>query len=496
MNPPSGSRANPLSAYAVAVFVPILGSAMVSPVWHLIDLSNAALLYVVAVVGAAARYGRGPAVLASFSSSLCFAYIFVPPHFSLAITEIQYLLTAGLMFLVALIVSHLTSKLKHHADAIEAKSLEIARLYALAQTLAGALSKEQVVGAAGAFLERCLAAGNVHVLSGESILGDGIPANAALVAQCLAQGKIICSPLSSGETMNYVPLLAASGSQGVLVFSLASASGTLLPKEFIEAAASVLAVALERSHFAERTKASEVMHASESLRNSILSSLSHDLRTPLTALVGLTETIAYGKISPQSQRVLCESVRQQAQSISQQFTKLLEMARLSFGPQQLDSAWQPVEEVIGATVQQVRMQWRDREISIDIAPRLPPISIDAVLIERVLWNLIENAIKYSPSETTVEVAARRVGQDIEISVCDAGEGLPEGRIDRLFDRFERGRVESSIPGMGLGLSIAKTVVEAHGGAISAENRFGGGSCFRIRLPVGDTPVIDELQDTA
>lgn len=347
------------AGYAWAALAILIATLVALPIRALIEPSNVALLFVLAVVFTAVRHGRGAAVFAALAGSATFAYVFLPPHFSLLITEARYLLSALVMLLVALMVGHLTSRLKHQT---------------------------------------------------------------------------------------------------------------------------------------EMARATEIRHAAETLRTSILSALSHDLRTPLTALVGMADTLALGKASPERQKHLLEAIRNQAMSINQQMGKLLDMARLRSGTIELDMAWQPVEEVIGATLRLVRAQWKDREVSVDIEPGLPPLRLDAVLMERVLWNLLENAIKYSPPEAPVELIVRAAGDCIEIGVHDSGCGLPPGSDESLFGMFRRGHAESDIPGVGLGLAIARTIVEAHGGSISAANRTGGGASFRVHLPIGAPPSFSELEE--
>lgn len=462
-----------------------LGTLLLSPIHGVIDLSNTALLYVLAVVVVGIRAGRGPAVATALFSSLCFAHVFVPPYFSLAITDTQYLLSAMLMLIVALLVGHLTSRLKQHADFSARKSQESASLYGLARRLAGEPGPQGVAQAAVEFVGTALAARAVRIHT-PADLAAAEPLS--LQALCAAEGRRLLRTLEGGWQRVLLPLPAAGGLQGVLDCEideafLAAPDGS----EYLETIASVLAVALERSHFAELARESEVRQAAESLRASILSALSHDLRTPLTALVGMAETLALGKASPERQKQMLESLCERARSISGQMSNLLDMARLSAGRLQLNLAWQPVEEVLGATLRLVRGQWKDREITVDVPAGLPPINIDAVLIERVLWNLIENAIKYGTPDAPVEIAVRRQDDCLEVSVSDSGPGLPGGDATRLFELFQRGRSESDIPGLGLGLSIARSIVEAHGGRLAAQNRLGGGAVFRVLLPLGEPP---------
>lgn len=481
---------NLLVAYLWSAIIPVVGTFLVLPFRLSIDLSNVALLYVLLVVVTATRSGRGPAVVTAIFGSVLFAYVFVPPHFSLAITETQYLLTAIIMLVVALMVGHITSKLKQHADFTERKSMQSKTLYEFSQALSGAQTSEAVLDITRHFFTDSLGARQSDVIFPLDFSSPPAPSNPALIESCIASRGLLSKPVSDGHSYVLLPLAATSGIQGVLGIDVES--GVLANQdsvEYIETLASVVSVAIERSRFAELARETEVKHASELLRSSILSALSHDLRTPLAALVSMADTAALGKASQERQKHLLEAIRNQAMSIGQQMMNLLEMARLSSGSIELQHAWQPVEEVLGSVLQLIRTQWKDREISLDIAPDLPPICIDAVLIERVLWNLLENAIKFSPSDSMIELAVQRVGEQIEISVSDSGSGLPEADAGKLFNAFQRGRAESDIAGIGLGLSIARTIVEAHEGEISAANRLGGGACFRILLPIGDPPDI-------
>jgi two-component system, OmpR family, sensor histidine kinase KdpD len=483
-------------AYLWSVIVPVAGTFLVLPFRLSIDLSNVALLYVLSVVFTATRFGRGPAVANSILGSLLFAYVFVPPHFSLVITETQSLLSAIIMLVVALMVGHITSKLKLHADFAERKSMQSKTLYEFSKALSGAQTSELVLETTSRFLADSLGARQCNVIFPADFSAPPAPADPAIVASCIERREIFSRPMQQGRAYVLLPLGAASGIQGVLGVDMEA--GKLESPDFvqyIETIASLVSVSLERSRFVGIARETEVKHASELLRGSILGALSHDLRTPLAALVSMADTAALGKASPERQKHLLEAIRNQAMSIGQQMMNLLEMAKLSSGTIELNRAWQPVEEVIGSVLQLIRSQWRDREVSLDIAQNLPPICIDAVLIERVLWNLLENAIKYSASDSMIELAVRQIDESIEISVSDSGPGLPATDVGNLFNAFQRGRTESDIAGIGLGLSIARTIVEAHEGKISAGNRLGGGATFRVLLPIGDPPdvlAVDEL----
>lgn len=498
MKPPASvqkMRQMPIMGYAWAFLYTTVGTVLLSPVRADFDLSNVALLYVLAVVVVAVSQGRGPAVATALYSALCYAYVFVPPHFSLAITELQYLLSALIMLIVALIVGHITSRLKHHVDESQRKSASSRGLYLLAKELAGAQTPDEVRQATSNFLGGVLGARNIALLGPDDVAHAPPPVSPALAQQCLERQQFLSRPTAQGYFVALLPLSAAKGAQGIMSLEVpAEAIGTQEAVEYVETVATVVAVALERSRFAEIARQTEMRHAAEALRSSILSALSHDLRTPLTALVGMADTVALGKVPADKQRPMLEAIRAQALSISHQMTNLLEMARLSEGKFQLNTAWQPIEEVLGATLHQAKVQWKDRVFDLDLAANLPPIRIDAVLMERVFWNLIENAIKYSPDDAPIDLSVVQTGETMAVSICDRGPGIPASQVAKIFETFQRGRQESEIPGVGLGLSIARTIVVAHGGELVHQPRSGGGSCFTVRLPLEQVPAYEALGD--
>lgn len=466
--------------YGPALLVSVGMTVAMLPLQTSIHLSNTALLYVLMVVVVGSRLGRGPAIVSAITGALLYAHVFVPPLFTLPVTELQYhLLAAGVMLVVALLVGHLTASLKSKAEEIQQRETQARALYGLARSLAASLNATEIERVTGDFLQNTVNARDVCLL-----MRDSSPPRPD-------------APGRPGYVLMRLPLQAANAMQSELCCAIpASQAGTPALRELLDTTCSVVAVALERAHFAEMSREHEVGRAAESLRSSILAALSHDLRTPLTVLVGMADSLALGKGSPERQRSMLDALREQALQINQQVTNLLDMAKLRSGKLERHEAWQPVEEVIGATLQQVRSQWRSREITVDIAPSLPPLCFDAVLIERALWNLLENAIKYSPPETPVELVVRQQGEWVDIGVYDWGPGLPPDGIEHLFGLFCRGHAESNIAGVGLGLAIARGMAEAHGGTILADNRLGGGACFRLRLPVGVSPCLTELEDEA
>ena len=483
-----------IAAYVIASLLLLVVTLLIAPFRAFIDLSNVALLYVLAVVLAGTRYGRSSAIFAAVLGSLLFAYVFVPPHFSLAITDIQYLLSALIMLGVALLVGHLTADLRAHAETVEAQAAQTKSLYEFAKQLSGTRSSEAVIDAGLRFLAQTVGAQQARFIAPADMhTAPEEPTDAALVASAFDCQHLVTQPLVASDGVNaVVPLNTLGEQQGAIRFVVPSEQiAGASQRGFIETIGSLMAVALERTHYLEIARDIEVRHAAESLRNTILSSLSHDIRTPLTALVGTADTLMLThNLPPERQQSLLRGLREQAQSIHQLVNNLLEMARLQSGKVETNLAWQPIEEVVGAALQQIRNVTGDRAIELNIAPDLPPLKIDATLMERALWNLLENAVKYSPHNTPIELNIRRTGEMLEIVVCDRGTGLPENGAEALFGLFQRGRAESNVPGAGIGLAIVKSIADLHRGQLDAEARDGGGSCFRLTLPIDRPPKIN------
>jgi two-component system sensor histidine kinase KdpD len=258
--------------------------------------------------------------------------------------------------------------------------------------------------------------------------------------------------------------------------------------------ATLLAISVERLHYVEVARDALVTMESERLRNSLLSALSHDLRTPLTALVGLADSLAVGHpTQAERQTELAAAIREEALRMNRLVNNLLDMARLESGAVRLNLQWQPVEEVVGSALKVSGSLLALHRVSVSIPPDAPLVQFDAVLIERVLCNLLENAAKHTPAGAEIRVSAAAQDEQLEIAVSDNGPGLPPGMGERIFDKFTRGQDESVVPGVGLGLAICRAIVEAHGGSIRAEAPDEGGARFVFTLPLGTPPEIDEAE---
>ncbi len=289
-----------------------------------------------------------------------------------------------------------------------------------------------------------------------------------------------------------LPLKAPMRVRGVLMVTFREPVSRLASehRQLLDTVASLAAIVIERIHYVEVAQGALVNVESERVRNSLLSALSHDLRTPLTVLVGLADSLTRAKPSlPPRHAEAAVAIREQTLRMSNLVHNLLDMARLQAGKVKLRKEWQLLEEVIGSSLKSLELPLARHRITTRLPEDLPLLNFDAVLVERVLVNLLENAIKYAPGGDIL-IEAHRVDDVVEVAVADNGPGLPNGAEETLFALFERGQNEASVTGVGLGLAICRTIVEFHGGRIRAKANPGGGARFVFSLPVGAPPAID------
>jgi two-component system sensor histidine kinase KdpD len=473
-----------------------------TPLLAYLDLANIVMLFLLTVLLVAVYLGLPPALLASFFSVALFDFFFVPPRFSFDIQDGQYGVTFIVMLLVAIITGKLAAGLRRQADDSAMEARRTRALYEMARDLSGALSLEQVIEITRNFLRSAVDADAIVLLPDSAgdlqpcIAGEGahlqIEAHFARIAFERA-APVECQPLAdSGYAVLYLPMRSPMQVRGVIAVAAAEAqSDTLLAqRERLEAMASLTAIAVERLHYVDVAQTTQVQVVSERLRSSILSALSHDLRTPLTALVGLSDSLVVSK-PPLSEvaRETAAAIRDQAERLAGLVGNLLDMARLHAGKVTLQKEWQPIEEVIGSSIKLLGRALAEHPVTVSLARDFPLLEFDAVMIERVFCNLLENAAKYSPPGARIELAVSQREDCAEVAVADSGQGFGEAKNAALFDMFVRGDPESSTPGVGLGLAICRAIIEAHAGTLSATDRPQGGACVKFTLPLGKPPTI-------
>jgi len=508
-------RRSPPRAYGIALAICAAITLLSSQLIDRIDLANLVMLYLLGVIFTAVKLGRGPGVVLSFLSVAAFDFFFVPPRMSLSVSDTQYLLTFFGMLLTSLVISHLTSSLRREASVARRREQRTGAMYAMAGELAAALTTEQIVGIGSRHVSEVFGA-RVAVLlpdSADQVKQKIEDPDAAITLE----GELLDSdvgqwvydqqkPAGHGtDTLPaasalYLPLKAPMRTRGVLAVVMRDERELDVPEQqrMLDAFAAQIALALERVHYVDIARDALVNMESERLRNSLLSAISHDLRTPLTTIVGFSSMLAQSRDAhpgAQPGDDLVEAIHEEALRMTGIVTNLLDMARLQAGSLQLNQQWTLLEETVGAALRACKRVLAGHPVQVKLPADLPLLHLDAVLMERLFSNLFENAAKYTASDSPLQIGAARVDMDgkplVRVTVDDHGPGLPAGMEARVFEKFTRGEKESAKPGIGLGLAICRAIVEAHGGTIGARNRLAPdgrveGAQFWFTLPV-DTP---------
>ncbi|KWC86047.1 sensor protein KdpD [Burkholderia cepacia] len=527
-----GTHRSPPRHYAYAAAICAAITVVASLVSERLDLTNLVMLYLLGVVFSAVRLGRGPGVLQSFLSVAAFDFFFVPPRMSFSVSDTQYLLTFFGMLLTSLVISHLTSTLTRQASVAQRRERRTGAIYAMARELGAALTTEQIVEIGSRHVGEVFRARVAFLLpdSADKVRQKIEEPDAAVtltgadldsdVGQWVYDQQ---KPAGRGtDTLPatvalYLPLKAPMRTRGVLAVASREPRELEVPEQqrMLDAFAAQIALALERVHYVEIARDALVNMESERLRNSLLSAISHDLRTPLTTIVGFSSMLANGRAAAQggdaaaaerfAQREgeLVDAIHDEALRMTGIVTNLLDMARLQAGSLQLKRQWSLLEETVGAALAACKRVLSRHPARVVLPADLPLLQMDAVLMERLFTNLFENAAKYTPPDTPLEIGAERVTDDglpfVRVHVDDHGPGLPAGMETRIFDKFTRGEKESATPGIGLGLAICRAIVEAHGGKIGALNRTAPdghvtGARFWFTLPVETPPAAPAVSD--
>jgi two-component system sensor histidine kinase KdpD len=500
----------PWQPYAWSAAICAAVTLLTAPLHLKLELANIVMVFLLAVVLVAVRFGRGPAVMAAFLSVGAFDFFYVPPRFTFNVGNAQYLLTFAVMLVVALVIGQMTAGLKFQARVATQREERVSALYAMSRDLSGALMPEQVAEIAARFLRSEFEArSGLLVADLQDRVAPPLPLSlpgfepaasidlgVAQWAHSHAQAAGHGTDTLPGSPVLYLPLKAPMRVRGVLAIEPKNPARLIGPEQrrLLDTCASLLAISLERIHYVDVAQSTTLQMESERLRNSLLAAISHDLRTPLAALVGMADSLALVEPAPTgAQGEIVTGMREAALRMNALVNNLLDMARLQAGPVQLNRQWQPLEEVVGSALKAMSGSLDLSRVRVSLPEDLPLLDVDAVLLERVLCNLLENAVKYTPAGSVIEISARASDAHVTLCVDDHGPGLPKGREEAIFEMFERGRKESAAPGVGLGLAICRAIVQAHGGTIRGETRPGGGARFSVKLPRGTPPSLDRIE---
>lgn len=492
------------SSYLWATLLGACATGLGVALFGRVELTEIVMLYLLAIVVVAMRFGRGPAFLLSVLSVAAFDFLFVPPRFTFAVSDVRYILTFVVMLGSGLVIGSLASRLRQQTVAAELRGLRSAALYALTRDLAVGRTEAEIAEAAARHLGASTGA-PVAILLADADLRLRVAAGAtdffderenAVATWAIEHEQpagATTDTLSAAKGL-YVPLRASTRVLGALAVRVDGSSGVHHADQYqlVDTLGRQVAMALERVQLADAAEQNRARAEREELRGALLGSLSHDLRTPLAAITGAASTLLTGhEGSEAARRELIETIHEEADRLNRQVSNLLDMTRLEAGGVVLHKEWTPLEEVVGAALNRIDDQLTGRAVSTRLPDGLPLVPMDGVLMEQVFFNLLENATKYTPAESPIEISARAEGDAVIIEVADRGPGLEAGTEQRVFDKFYRAPGTQAF-GTGLGLAICRGIMTAHGGSITAENRTDGGAIFRLRLPLeGGAPPLDE-----
>ena len=484
--------------YAWALSTTVVCTALAFLMYPFFEPTNIVMAYVLGSTIAGIRFGRGPATVAAVANVLAFDYCFVPPQYTFSVSDFQYLITFIVMLTVTLVIANLMASVRQQTRVAGARQRRTALLYAMSRELAAtrgvsAMARVAVRHVAEVFDCKAVVLlpdenGRLHYPREAPMDGSFERADLSIAQWVVDHGKragLDSDTLPAAPAL-YVPLSDERQRLGVLAVLPKNRRRVQLPEQrhLLETFAGQLGLAMERARLAEQAEAALVAAETESLRNTLLASISHDLRTPLAVITGASSTLAERgqDLDESSRTTLARSIELKAREISELVSNVLDLMRFESGQIALRRDWESLDDLVGSALARVEERLREYPVDVQIPADLPPIYVDADLIVQTLANLFDNVTKYTPAGTRVRVAARAEDEWVCVIVDDEGPGLPAAGRDRLFDKFQRGRDEGTVVGAGLGLAICRAVITAHGGEIRAGDRPGGGARFEFTLP--------------
>lgn len=496
--------------YLWAVAVTAASGLLARLMFGSFELANLVMVFLLGVVLIATRFGRGPSILASVLGVVVFDFFFVTPYHSFAVADTQYLVTLLAMLIVAMLISSLTANVRSQAKVAEHRERRASVLYAMSKDLAAVQSEAEIVRAAVRHIHAEFGSYNVILFpdaNGRIVYpqAESLPQSLRGADLSVAQWVFDHNELAGQGTTTlpgakavYFPIVSNNAVLGVMAMLPVNLRRVFLPEQqkLLDTFLRLIAQAVSRIRLAEQAQTVQLQIETEGLRNSLLSSISHDLRTPLATIIGSASALAedVGNLKAEDKIELSRAIYDEARRMSNLVNNILDMARLDAGVIELNKQWYPLEEIIGAVLNRLHKRIGKRPVKVALPEGIPMIYADAVMIEQVLMNLLENALRYTPEGSPLEISAEISPQAVEISVADRGPGIPEGLEHRLFEKFYRIHKEAAQSGVGLGLAICRAIVAAHGGSMQAQNRAGGGALFSFVLPLEQTPPMVEPEE--
>jgi two-component system sensor histidine kinase KdpD len=461
-------------------------------------LTNLVMVYLLGATVAALRLGRGPASLTAVANVIVLDFCFVPPRFTFAISNLEYLVTFAVMLVLALVIANLVANVRAQTRVAGARERRTSLLYAMSRELAATRAFDNLTRVAVKHVAETFS-GRAAVLLPDSrgrLQGPRTTDPATLEGPDLSVAQWVFDhgrPAGLGtDTLpaaiaQYLPLNATQKTLGVLAVQPTQRRRLLLPEQrhLLETFAGQIALAIERAERSEEAEAARVAVETESLRNSLLASISHDLRTPLATIMAASHALNDPKMPPDAaiRARLARTVESTAQEISELVSNVLDLMSFQFGEVHLNRDAHSVDDLVESALARLEGRLAQHPVEIALPADLPLVDVDAPLVTRALVNILENAAKHTPPGTRITVSAGLETDAVRLVIDDNGPGLPPGPPEQLFAKFERGKSEADVGGAGLGLAICKAIIEAHGGRVTAAQRPGGGARFTLTLPV-------------
>ncbi|HKQ81027.1 MAG TPA: sensor histidine kinase KdpD [Steroidobacteraceae bacterium] len=485
--------------YGWAMVTTVICTLVAFAMYPRFELANIVMAYVLGSAIASVKFGRGPAVVAAIANVLAFDFCFVPPRFTFSVADAQYLVTFAVMLTVTILIANLMSTVRQQTRVAGARERRTALLYAMSRELAATRGVENMALVAVRHVAEVFDCRAVVLLPDRNgklmhprdtaIEQSFRDADLSIAQWVIDHGKRagLGSDTLPAAPALYLPLSDAQQRLGVLGILPSNRRRVLLPEQrhLLDTFAGQLGLAMERARLAEQAEHARVTAETESFRNTLLASISHDLRTPLAVIAGAGSTLAdhASALTAEQSAQLARSIETTARDMTEMVANVLQLMRLESGRIRLRRAWDSVEEIVGSALTRMEPRMQDHPIQVSLPDDLAPIFVDSALTLQVFVNLLDNAAKYTPAGTRISIKAVAGEDEVIVTVEDNGPGLPPGDPEPIFNKFQRGDPEGSIMGVGLGLAICRAIVRAQGGHIRAGTRPGGGARFQFSLPM-------------
>lgn len=494
-----------ITRYFSAVLLVALASLICETVRLVLAPTNMVMVYLLAVVFAASKLGFKPAILTAALSVLAFDVLFVPPRFSLRVSDSEYVVTFFGLFVVGAVISTLVSRIKEKIEEAKNQEARTSSLFFLTRDLSSAVDIKSIIAALNRAITRNFDSKLLVIINNNGVLatvtcdnglcpGSGMD---EIINWVVTSGRRAGTGTTTFSNSSYlfIPIRSSENVDGVMVLESHTVF-TADDQQLIEAFSGQVALAIERVQFYQQAEEARIMREKSQLEQALLNSISHDLRTPLVTISGVLDSMANEdqEYDTQQKKAMILAASEEAFRLNRFVSSLLDMTRLEAGALTPRFELCEVEEIIGCAVGAVKTRLGTNTIAISVDSDLPPVPADLALLTQALVNLLDNALKFSPPSKEILLTAKLRDGQIVIEVTDHGPGIPRGEESRIFDKFHRIKVPETTGGTGLGLSIAKGIIEAHKGEISASNRPQGGLCVQVSLPADVTHVNGEYYE--